>query len=171
MANNLKTTATPVPYIETILPGRNKIKGWIGTIVNNKVVPEANAYIYIYINGFLINPPEVLPDGTYKNTKTSVVSLADGKWETSTFFFDVLPAFEYGAIITFKAKAPLKSISESSIPYAIGATPTPIDLGVYDSFGVRRDPYEGETSIMGRMSYWFRQEPDINGHLTYSSLE
>ena len=167
MDDTLQKTATPIPYIETILPGRNKIKGWVGIIKDNKILPEKSAYIYVYINGFLINPPETLPNGGYKNIKTAILSKEDGSWETSTFFFDVFPSFEYGAVITFKAKAPLKDMSEPSIPYAIGATPTPIELGVYDSLGKKRNPYDGETSIMGRMSYWFRQEPDINGQKGY----
>lgn len=167
MVDILKITATPLPYIETILPGRNRIKGWVGNIENNKVLPEVGAYIYIYINDFLINPPEILADGGYKNIKTAVISKEDGGWETSTFFFDILPAFEYGSVITFRAKAPLKDISEPSTPYAIGATPTPIELGVYDSLGKKRSPYAGETSVMGRMSYWFRQNPDIYGQKGY----
>lgn len=167
MTQLLRVSATPTPYIETILPGRTSIKGWVGTIDNNKVMPEPNAYIYVYINNFLINPPDTLPDGTYKNTDTAVVSDAEGNWSTNTFFFGTIPPFEYGAVITFRAKAPLKSISEASVPYAIGATPTPIDLGVYDSLGKKRRPYEGETSIMGRISYWFRQLPDAMGNTGY----
>ena len=71
MDDTLQKTATPIPYIETILPGRNKIKGWVGIIKDNKILPEKSAYIYVYINGFLINPPEILPNGGYKNIKTA----------------------------------------------------------------------------------------------------
>jgi hypothetical protein len=162
-----KITPIPTPYIETILPGRNVIQGWVGEVVNNKIVPEKNAYIYIYVNGFLINPPEINSDGSYKNTKTLVLSDKNGDWSTGTFFFDIIPALEYGATITFKAKSLLKKISPASVPFAIGATPTPIELGVYDSVGRHRPPYEGESSIMGHISYWFKQLPDSKGYTGY----
>ena len=154
--DNRALTATPTPYIETITPGKNGVQGFIGsTDSKGNIIPEPNAFIYIYINGFLINPPVLNPDGSFNNTKTAIVSDIRGKWTTGNSFFDALPAFQYNQTITFKAKAPLKQVSARSVPYAIGGTPTPIELGIFGDNGILRPPYEGESSLMGRISYWF----------------
>ncbi len=159
-SDNRVLTATPFPYIETITPGKNVLSGFVGNIdATGNNIPEPNAYIYIYINGFLINPPDLNPDGTYFNTETAIVSDVTGNWTTTTYFFDALPAFQYGQTITFRAKAPLKQISERSVPYSIGGTSSPIELGVFGDGGVLRAPYAGESSIMGRLAYFI-------GHVT-----
>jgi hypothetical protein len=168
--DNRPKTVTPVPYIETIIPGKSGAQGRIGVYQGSTWIPEVGAYIYIYINGFLVNPPILNPDGTLKNTDTSVVSNKKGEWSTTTHFFSVLPEFEYGQTIVFRAKAPLKQMSDRSVPYAIGATPAPVNMGVIGDFGVIRNPYEGEYSIMGRVSYWFNHLTglpnfDCNNHI------
>lgn len=165
-------TSVPYPYIETILPGISGCSGIIGTYEKNMFVPEVGAYIYVYINGFLINPPSLGSKGDYQNTNTAIISDQNGNWKIDSLFFDVLPVFAYGQTITFRAKAPLKQMSDRSVPYAIGSTPTPIDVGIIGDFGIVRPPYVGEYSLMGRMSYWLNSisgqgEPnfDCNNHI------
>src|SRR5271169_616514 len=149
-SDNRIKSAVPVPFIEKITPGKNGVEGFVG----NGTIPEPNAFIYIYINGFLINPPALNSDGSFSNTKTAVISDSKGNWTTSKFFFDALPAFQYGQTVTFRAKAPSKQISDRSVPYIIGGMTTPIDLGIIGDGGLLRAPYEGESSIIGRVSYW-----------------
>src|ERR1035438_1412560 len=164
-SDNRVLTATPLPYIETITPGKNLLSGSITySDAYGNTVPEVNAYIYIYINGFLINPPELQSDGTFnKNDKTAVLSDAFGKWTTDKYFFNVLPAFQYGQTITFRAKAPSKQISNRSVPYMIGGTASPIELGTFGDNGLLRPPYAGESSIMGRVAYWTGHVSPYNG--------
>jgi hypothetical protein len=153
-------TAVPTPWIEYITPGKNGAKGNIGYIDENGAYQvEVNAYIYIYVDGFLINPPELNPDGSYKNIKSTVLSDASGNWATGDHFFDSIPAFREGQVIAFRAKAPLKQLSQRSIPYVIGGTPTPYNLGVLGDYGILRKPYEGESSVIGQFSYWLSHDP------------
>lgn len=155
-------TPTPTPYVEEITPGVNFLRGWVGSIdAKGRIVPEVNAYIYVYLNGFLINPPEINKDGTIKIKENAIVSDASGNWSTNAFFFDVFSLSNYGQIITLRAKSPRKAISDSSTPYAIGATPTPINLGVIGDYGVFRQPYEGENHIVGNISYYINNKTGL----------
>jgi len=148
-------TATPTPYVEEITPGVNFLRGWVGTVdVNGRILPEVNAYIYLYLNGFLINPPEINKDGTIKIKENTILSDTNGNWETTAFFFDVFSMSNYGQTITLRAKAPYKTISDRSIPYAIGSTPTPTNLCVIAENGLMRPPYEGENHVIGNLSYY-----------------
>jgi hypothetical protein len=141
--NRVKTT-TPIPFIETIVAPYRDITGY---------VVEPNSYIYIYINGFLINPP-IYDNKTRTYDSSAVLSDSNGQWQITSSFFDTFPDFLTGQVIVFRAKAPLQKISDYSIPYKIGGPQTPIELGVIGEYGVLRTPYAGESSITGRISYW-----------------
>lgn len=148
-------TATPTIFVDTVLPGRSSASGWVGTYDDTGTpIPEPNAYIYIYINGFLINPPELNLDGSFSDLRTIIISDDNGYWSTNSFFFSVYAPFQYGQSFVVRAKAPFKNISDRSVPYAIGSTPTPVELGIRGEFGILRPPYDGEAVVTGKISYW-----------------
>lgn len=115
-------------------------------------IPEPEAYVYLYVSGLLINPPVLNPDGSYGYG--AVLSNIAGYWSTSNFLFDLITPLQVGQVLTVRAKSRGKNLSDRSVSYRIGGTPTPIDLGVKDAFGRSRPPNEGESSIAGKISYW-----------------
>lgn len=173
------TTKTPIPFLftETLIPSNNFMEGWVGDI--NAVSPVTSltgadalqalqdspsssirvgglnrAYIYLYVDGFLINPPELNPDGSYKTNPLTILTDINGYWKTTAIYFGKYGLFQSGHTLTLKAKAPGMGVSDFSVPYVLGGTPTPINLGTVDSFGRVRPPQAEETSIYGSMSNW-----------------
>jgi len=151
----LSKTATPELYIETVQINSNFAEGWVGSWDSSgNPVPERGAYIYFYLNGFLVNPPELNTDGSYKTTGLTVLTDKNGFWKTASIYFGKFGLLQSGQVLTLRARTPFKSVSDFSVPYVIGGTPVPFDIGVIDSFGDLRPPNNGEISIVGRMTNW-----------------
>jgi len=157
MAKITAKTSTPILFVENIIPGKAELSGWVGSFLENgTAVPEANAYIYVYVDGFNINPPEMVGNSSkLTNESTKIISDIHGMWKTSGLFFDSKEGFHSGQSIVVQAKAPYKTMSDRSFSYNIGGTPVPIDLGITGDGGIYRPPYANESSVMGRIAYWY----------------
>lgn len=155
MAKITAVTATPILFVESVVPGKSGLRGWVGSYAEDGTpIGEANAYCYVFVDGFNINPPDVNNDGSFRNIKTAIVSDINGYWKTDNLFFDSVSNLKVGQSLVIRAKAPYKLMSERSFPYNIGGTPVPIELGINEN-GILRAPFIGESSVTGRISYWF----------------
>lgn len=153
-------TPIPTPFVETLLLGKNTIIGWVGSIAEDgTAIPEVNAYIYVYVNGFLVNTPVIDEHGNYINTNTKILSNKYGYWATDNISFDAYPGYKIGQEVYFKAKAKLKTLSAACVPYVVNGTQTPINLGIYSALNQPRAPYKDEIELYGGMSYWLYSVP------------
>lgn len=153
-------TPTPTITVESTFATPPFLSGWVGTVkADGTKVPEVGAYIYIYMDGFLLNPPSFDEDGKY-NSPIQVFSDSTGVWKAVGISDNISLIFmNRGGIVTVQAKTRHKDISYLSTPYVVQGMVTPIELGVTGDFGEFRPPKDGEFILMGRLSYWY---PDIS---------
>lgn len=123
-------TPTPTIFVDSTFAAQPYLSGWVGTINSDgTATPEPNAYIYIYINGFLVNPPSFDQNGVYNLTK--IFSDSNGNWQTTnSLLYTNAIYLNKGSVVTVKAKSQRKDISDLSTPYVIQGMVTPINLGV-----------------------------------------
>jgi|ERR1035437_729873 hypothetical protein len=141
---NIASTFYPIPYLS----------GWVGEILTDGTrVPEVNAYIYIYINGFLVNPPSFNEAGIYNSNR--VFSDFQGNWKSSDDSSTLSSIYlTKGDVVTVQAKSIRKAVSDLSVPYTITGMVTPINLGITGDFNNFRAPKDGEFTLLGGLSYW-----------------
>lgn len=123
-------TPTPTIFIDSTFGPQPYLSGWVGTINSDgSTIPEVNAYIYVYIDGFLVNPPSFDDKGVYNLTK--IFSDSNGNWQTTNSLLETNAIYlNKGSSVTLKAKSRGKDISDLSVPYVIQGMVTPVNLGV-----------------------------------------
>lgn len=149
-------TPTPTINIESTFSSFPYLSGWVGTTDSSGVkTPEVGAYIYIYIDGFLINEPEYKQDTNSYINPLVILSDSNGNWSTLDNTGTKSRVYvKPGAVLTVKAKSNGKEVSDLSIPYVICGAPTPVRLGVPGSFGEYRAPENDDYILYGGISYW-----------------
>ncbi len=150
-------TPTPEIYItSTYSATLPYLSGWVGTIDSAGIrTPEPNAYIYIYIDGFLLNPPSYEEKKDIYNNTLIVSSDKNGNWSTLDTDGKMSKIYvKPGSVLTVRAKSKNKLLSDLCVPYVIKGTPTPIGLGVVGDFDTFRAPNDGEYILYGKLSYW-----------------
>lgn len=153
--HNLKKTPTPTLFNADLVVGSTLIEGTLNTTnEDGSLSPEIGAYIYIYVNNILINEDSrtILSGEGRAGVTTVVEDLKDAPNLPSGYWSFSCKALSYGSHITVRAQAPDKALSDFSITYVVGGSPTPTNIVSLKSDGLFGPLVEGDTTIEGEFS-------------------
>ena len=162
---------TPQPVIDflSIYPGCKSITGSVASYSDiGTYIPEGGSYIYVYLNGILVNEKhdftdvtgEIFPVGTEKPVNSILINERYGVYVQSapdgTWHWDIPEGYtiELGQRIAVRAQTPGKSKSELSYNHIVHSTPPPKDIVNLNPDGSNSPIKVGDQTVEGKLIAW-----------------